>query len=163
MRGHTFPKGICPKVNVIAWLEFELAYSDSAVHCVNHNTTRTPPWLIKVKSMLIPINITISKNSFYRRRQFSCLWLIDRTLSGAITPDDSEPGSYANKRVLRVAQSCSITEATASDCLVSYPGYSLESFYSSVEVQSLYSAALTESASKKEVMFKQINYIYIYI
>ena len=22
---HTFPKGICPKVNVIAWLEFELA------------------------------------------------------------------------------------------------------------------------------------------
>ena len=30
---HTFPKGICPKVNVIARLEFELAYYDSAVHC----------------------------------------------------------------------------------------------------------------------------------
>ena len=23
---HTFPKGICPKVNVKDWLEFELAY-----------------------------------------------------------------------------------------------------------------------------------------
>ena len=41
---HTFPKGICPKVNVIARLEYELAYYDSAVHCFNHYTTRTPPW-----------------------------------------------------------------------------------------------------------------------
>ena len=30
---HTFPKGICPKVNVITRLEFELAYYVSAVHC----------------------------------------------------------------------------------------------------------------------------------
>ena len=37
---HTFP--ICPKVNVIAWLEYELAYHDSAVHRFNHYTTRTP-------------------------------------------------------------------------------------------------------------------------
>ena len=34
---HTFPKGICTKVNVIARLEFELAYYDSADHC----STRT--------------------------------------------------------------------------------------------------------------------------
>ena len=40
---HIFPKGICPKVNVIAWLEYELAYYDSAVHRFNHYTTRTPP------------------------------------------------------------------------------------------------------------------------
>ena len=40
---HTFPKGICPKVNVIAQLEYELAYYDSAVHRFNHYTTRTPP------------------------------------------------------------------------------------------------------------------------
>ena len=39
---HTFPKGICPKVNVIARLEFELAYYDSAVHRFNHYTMRTP-------------------------------------------------------------------------------------------------------------------------
>ena len=40
---HTFPKGICPKVNVIARLEFGFACYDSAVHRFNHNTTRTPP------------------------------------------------------------------------------------------------------------------------
>ena len=40
---HTFPKGICPKVNVIARLEYELTYNDSAVHRFNHYTTRTPP------------------------------------------------------------------------------------------------------------------------
>ena len=32
-----------PKVNVIARLEFELAYYDSAVHRFNHYTTRSPP------------------------------------------------------------------------------------------------------------------------
>ena len=35
-------KGICPKVNIIARLEYELAYYDSAVHRFNHYTTRTP-------------------------------------------------------------------------------------------------------------------------
>ena len=34
--------GICLKVNVIARLEYELAYYDSAVHRFNHYTTRTP-------------------------------------------------------------------------------------------------------------------------
>ena len=41
---HTFPNGICPKVNVIARLEYELAYYDSAVHRFNHYTTWTPTW-----------------------------------------------------------------------------------------------------------------------
>ena len=40
---HTFPKGICPKVNVIAQLEFELAYYDSAFQRFNHYTTKIPP------------------------------------------------------------------------------------------------------------------------
>ena len=39
---HTFPKGICPKVNVIARLDFELVHDDSAVQRFNHYTTRTP-------------------------------------------------------------------------------------------------------------------------
>ena len=46
---HTFPKGICPKMNIIARLEYELAYYDSVVHRFNHYTTRTPPvfaWVI---------------------------------------------------------------------------------------------------------------------
>ena len=36
---HTFPKGICPKVNVIALLEFELVYYDSDVKRFNHETS----------------------------------------------------------------------------------------------------------------------------
>ena len=40
---HTFPKGICPKVNMIARLEFELVYYHSAGQCFNNDTTRTPP------------------------------------------------------------------------------------------------------------------------
>ena len=37
----------------------------------------------------------------------------------------SGPGSYGNKRVLHIPQSSSITEASPSDCLVSYLGHSL--------------------------------------
>ena len=51
---HSFPKGICPKVNVIALLEYELAYHDSTVHRFDHYTTRTPPgrkhWLAFVST-----------------------------------------------------------------------------------------------------------------
>ena len=36
---HTFPKGICPTVNVIVRLEFELAYNDSAVQRLSSNMT----------------------------------------------------------------------------------------------------------------------------
>ena len=42
---HTFPNGIFPNVNVIARLEYELAYYDSAVHRFNNYTTRKPPQL----------------------------------------------------------------------------------------------------------------------
>ena len=50
---NTFPKGICPKVNLIARLEYELAYYDSAVHRFNHYTTRTPqPEDVGIKALL---------------------------------------------------------------------------------------------------------------
>ena len=35
---HAFPKGTCPKVNIIVRLEFELAYYDSTVQHFNHYT-----------------------------------------------------------------------------------------------------------------------------
>ena len=38
-----FPNRICLKVNVIARLEFELAYYDSAIQRFNYYTTRMPP------------------------------------------------------------------------------------------------------------------------
>ena len=42
---YTFPKGLSPKVNMIAPLEFELAYHDIAVQHVSHDTMGTPPSL----------------------------------------------------------------------------------------------------------------------
>ena len=39
----TTTNGICPKVNVIARLEYELAYYDSAVHRFIYYTKKTPP------------------------------------------------------------------------------------------------------------------------
>ena len=57
---HTFPKGICPKVNVIARLEFELAGDNSAVQRRNHNTTRTPPWSqLYLKLIHYPLKVCI--------------------------------------------------------------------------------------------------------
>ena len=49
--------------------------------------------------------------------QFSSIWPIDRTLSGATTPAQSGPGNNGNKGVLCIPQSSSITEASTSDCL----------------------------------------------
>ena len=35
-----FPKGICPKVNVIAQAEFELVYYNFGIHRFNHYITK---------------------------------------------------------------------------------------------------------------------------
>ena len=45
--------------------------------------------------------------------------------------DQSGPGSTSNKGVLRISQSSSITGTSPTDCLVSYPGHSLEETYPS--------------------------------
>ena len=58
--------------------------------------------------------------------QFSFIWTIDRTLSGATTPGQNGPGINGNERVLRIPQSSSIAGTLPSDCLVSYLGYWLE-------------------------------------
>ena len=42
LRVQTFPKSICPKVNVIAQVEFELANYDVKVQYVNHYATGVP-------------------------------------------------------------------------------------------------------------------------
>ena len=39
----SFPKGICQKVNIIARLEFEVAFDDVAVHHLSHYATGLPP------------------------------------------------------------------------------------------------------------------------
>ena len=55
----------------------------------------------------------------------SSIWPTDRTLSGDTTPGQSEPGSDDNKGVLCVPDNFCITEASLSECLVSYTGHSL--------------------------------------
>ena len=50
---------------------------------------------------------------------------MDRALSGATTPGQSGPGSDGNEGVLRIPQSSNTAGTSPSDCLVSYPGYSL--------------------------------------
>ena len=59
--------------------------------------------------------------------RLSSTWPINRTQSDATTPGQDGPGSDGNKGVLSSPQSSSITEASLSDCLVSYPGQSLRS------------------------------------
>ena len=74
--------------------------------------------------------------------QFSFIWPIDRTLSGATTLGQSGPGSDGNEGVLHIPQSYNITGPSLSDCLASYTGHSLRrESYSSAEVQSVYSTA----------------------
>ena len=55
--------------------------------------------------------------------QFSSIKPIDRALSGATIPGQSRPGSNGHKWVLCIPQSFNITEASPSNCLVSYPGH----------------------------------------
>ena len=54
--------------------------------------------------------------------QFSFIWPIDRTLSGATTLSQSGSGNDDNEGALHTPQNASITGTSPSDCLVSYPG-----------------------------------------
>ena len=70
------------------------------------------------------------------------IWPIDRTLSGATTPNLSGPGSNGNEGVLCIPQNSIITGPSTSNCLMSYPGHSLGGeFYPSAEMQLVYSTA----------------------
>ena len=62
---------------------------------------------------------------FSIRTKFSSIWLINRTLSDATTPNQSGPGSEGNEGVLRIPQNSSITGTSSLDFFVQYPGHSL--------------------------------------
>ena len=61
------------------------------------------------------------------------------TLSGATTPSLSGLGRDGNEGVLCIPQSSSITGPLPSDWLMSYAGQLLWEFYSSAEMQLVYS------------------------
>ena len=83
----------------------------------------------------------------------SSIWPIDRTLSDGTTPGHCGPRSYGNEEVLCLPQSSSITEASPSNCLVSYPGHSLGKSYPSTDMQWVYSAALADQSNRVDVDF----------
>ena len=92
-------------------------------------------------SLTIQLNISLHAVKWSN----SSICLFDRTLSGANTPGNSGPSSNGNKGVLHIHQSSSIIGASASDCLMSYAGHSLdagEGSYLSAEMLSVYSTAL---------------------
>ena len=88
--------------------------------------------------------------------QFSSIWPIDRTQSGATTPGQSWPGGNGNEGVLRIPQSSSITRASPSYSFVSYEvlnsaalaywtaGHPLGESYPSGEMLSVYSVVLVD-------------------
>ena len=77
---HTFPYGICPKVNIIAQLEFELANYDSAVHRFNHYTMWIPP-LLSAEDMSICIIIKIQSLVVWSNDWLICLTVCQTFLS----------------------------------------------------------------------------------
>ena len=72
-------------------------------------------------------------------------------LSGAIILSQSEPVSEGNEVVLRIPKSSSITWASRSDCLLSYPGHSFLESYPGAEMQSVYSTAPAEWAKIENI------------
>ena len=77
----------------------------------------------------------------------SYIWQIDRTLSDATTPGQSGPESNVNEGVLRISQSSSITGASPSYSLVSYPEHSLDRSYLSAELLYVYSTVPADCAT----------------
>ena len=69
-------------------------------------------------------NSSISNYSIYQKciveMSNSYFLPIDKTLAGVSIPGQSGPGSDGNEGVLYISLSSSITEASPSDCLVSY-------------------------------------------
>ena len=65
------------------------------------------------------------KTVLFEAIQFSSMLPMDSTLSGPTTTGQSELGSDGNEGILNISQSSSITGASPSDCLGSYPGPSL--------------------------------------
>ena len=97
---------------------------------------------------------------FSRFKCHSSIWLIDRAQSGCTTRRLSGPGSDGNEVVLRILQNSRISEASPSDCFVSYAEHSLGAVYLSVEIQLVYSATPADWASVGVYIY-YVCYIYV--
>ena len=68
------------------------------------------------------------KKVFFVKIQFSINHLLAHGLNMTNTPGQSEPKSNGNEEVLCIPRGSSITGVSLVDCLMSYRGYSLESY-----------------------------------
>ena len=91
---------------------------------------------IKLKSFVyIQFNNQTVLFSISHLFTLSSIWPTDRTLSDVTIPNQSGPGSDSNEGVLHIPQSSSITGASPSDCLMSYPWHLLVmGSYLSIEI-----------------------------
>ena len=109
--------------------------------------------------LFVPNNAVLFQSiQFSISTQFSSISPTDRTLSGAATLSQSGPVFDGNKEVLSIPQSSSITDASPSDCFVSYPGHSSVEFYPSAEMQSVYSGAPANCAFSSRVIFENVDF-----
>ena len=88
----------------------------------------------------------------------SSIWLIDMTLPGATTWGQSGPGSDGNEGVLLILQSSSITGASLSNDLMSYPEHPLvEGSYPPPPLQrSSRSIIQPQPTGQNETVYKQM-------
>ncbi len=109
-----------------------------------------------IAGYLMPNPFLYIKAVLFQTIQFSSIWPINRTLSGATPPGQSEPESDGNEDVLHIPQSSSIVGASPSDCLMSYLGHSLGG------VLLLYRYAVPQShqsfLNEKTIQFQSIQF-----
>ena len=112
---------------------------------INNNLIKNQSFIyskVKLSSSSISDNLILHKSFLYMSH--SSIWPIDRALSGTTTPGLSVPEGNTNEGVFRISQS--ITEASPSDCFVSYLGHTLEDSYPPAEMHSEYSEATADGA-----------------
>ena len=106
--------------------------------CITNNSIKHQSFVCTQvnDSTTLFLTIQFSINHFWHSVSMSnsSIWPIDRTLSGATTPGQGGPGSNGNDGVLCIPQSSSVTRASLSDYLMSYPRHS-------AEMQSVFSTA----------------------
>ena len=64
---HTFPKGICPKVNVIAWLEYEFTYYDSiSFNALHHEDSPLHLGVVAIEKEAFGSPVAMVANFIYK-------------------------------------------------------------------------------------------------
>ena len=94
--------------------------------------------------------------------QISSIQPIDRTLSGATTPDQCGPGNDGNEEEFHIPQSSCVNGTSPSDCLVSYLGHSLGIVPLYKEVVGVFSGQYPE-LNVKTVLFQIIQFRHKYM